>query len=280
MELSQEIITYIEKYKKDYEQRYNITIYHWLVRKSTLRGLGRGTSDLDVAFLFKNNSDEKRTIIFERADRRNEFQCWSIDVLLEIIEENRRRAQTSKEFRVYNKDSVYEHYILDYYNGFYCGVGNSLNRDYKGFMENCGESLMKLYEPLVAFRICFNAYTAVVKNINSGYMISLNQYLNGIWAGLASIHFLKGGLPGDVNIKELAQLYLCNSDAELISKLVDYFRGTIQKQSNYCNISEINTIMTYIGDIANKEYMSYKVNEIDIEKEISNIKKYIYDGIK
>lgn len=275
MKLSQEIVTYIEKYKEDYEQRYDITIYYWFVRKSTLRGLGRSTSDLDVTFIYKNNSNEKRTIIFERADRRNEFQCWSIDVLLDVIKENRRRAQECKEFQVYNKDSIYNHYVLDYYNGFYCSFGNSLKKDYKEFLSHCEIPFLKLYEPIVAARLCYQDYIAVIKKLNVGYMVSLNQYLNGIWAGLASIHFLQGGMPGDVNINDLAQRYLNNDDAELIAKLVSYFRSTIQKQSNYCNIMELNKIMNTIGELAKNVCDSYQVKIIDMDIEISNIQKFI-----
>ena len=266
---------YIDKYKQDYEQRYDITIYYWFVRKSTLRGLGRSTSDLDVVFLFKNNSSQKRNIIFERADRRNEFQCWNIDVLLEIIEENRRRAQENKEFEVYNKDNIYEHYILDYYNGFYCSMGNCLNKDYYDFRQWCEDVFMKLYEPIVASKICYRDFISVTKKIKAGYMISLNQYLNGIWSGLASIHFLKGGLPGDVDINYMAELYLNKEEAELVKKLVQYFRKTIQKQSNYCNLSEINELLKSIGRLANDTYEYYKVEPIDIDKETDKIKKFI-----
>lgn len=275
MELSHEIITYIDKYKQDYEQRYDITIYYWFVRKSTLRGLGRSTSDLDVVFLFKNNSSQKRNIIFERADRRNEFQCWSIDVLLEIIEENRRRVQESKEFDVYNKDNIYDHYILDYYNGFYCSIGNCLNKDYYDFRQQCEDVFMKLYEPMVASKICYQDFILVIKKVKAGYMISLNQYLNGIWAGLASIHFLKGGLPGDININHMAELYLNSEEVELVKKLVQYFRKTIQKQSNYCNLKEINEILKSIGRLVDDTYECYTVEPVDIDKETDKIKKFI-----
>lgn len=275
MELSQEIVMYIDKYKQDYEQRYDITIYYWFVRKSTLRGLGRSTSDLDVVFLYRNNSCKKINIIFERVDRRNEFQCWSIDTLLEIIVENRRRVQENKAFNVYNIDNIYEHYILDYYNGFYCSIGNCLNKDYYDFMQQCEEAFMKLYEPMVASKICYQDFASVIKKIKAGYMISLNQYLNGIWAGLASIHFLKGGLPGDININHMAELYLNSEEAELVKKLVQYFRKTIQKQSNYCNLEEINGIMKSIGRLADITYECYEVELIDINKETDKIKKFL-----
>lgn len=275
MELSQEIIEYVEKYKNEYERRYDIKIYYWFVRKSTLRGLGRRTSDLDVTFIFKNNSNEKRSIIFERADRRNEFQCWDIEVLLDTVVQNRKRVQKSKEFEIYNKDSIYVHYVLDYYNGFYCSFGNSLRKDYCNFLMNCEKTFLKLYEPLVASKICYQDYISVVKKVNCGYMVSLNQYLNALWSGLAGIHFLKGGMPGDVKINDLARCYLNSVHADLTIRLVQYFRGTVQKQSNYCNLIELNSILASIEEMYNREFESYEVLSIDIDKEVENIRRFI-----
>lgn len=270
-ELKDYALEYIHSIKKDYEKRYHIQILMWVVRKSFLKGLERRTSDLDVVFIFQNMDFEKKTIIFERADRRVELQCWDIQDILEIIAENKRRSLYGKEFQPYYKRDEFKHYILDYYNGFYIGWESNFMQDYYGFWQSCGKHIWNLYEPLAAAKILHLDLKSQIERAETGYLLSLNEYINAIWAGMAGIHILEGGKPFDVQVKSLAEQYLEIEDAKLFLEMVGYFKQTVQKQSNYCNREDLNRIMKELEKRQEQETKTYMVKELDIDKELLGI---------
>lgn len=272
-ELTDDIIQYVEGIKEEYEKNYHIQILMWVVRKSFLRGLERRTSDLDVVFIFQNLDLQKKKIIFERANRRIEIQCWDIQDILEIIIENKRLAIKAKDFKLYYKNDEFKHYILDYYNGFYAGWESGLMRDYYGFKQKCGEQIWNLYEPFVAAKMLYAELLGQVKRIEWGYWLSLNEYINAVWSGMAGLHLLGGGSPSDIQIESLMKRYLEEKDAVLLKKLVFHFKQTVQKQSNYCNMSELNGIQKDLLLQLEKEMDLYRINELDIEKEVLNMNK-------
>lgn len=274
-QLSLETRNYIENKKTEYEEKYQVKMYMWLVRKSFLRGLGRRSSDLDIAYIFDNRGQEKINILFERSDRRVEIQCWSIQDILEIIAENKNRALKEKYFCVYYKNQELRHYILDYYNGFYCGMKSELAGDYDGFWNKCEESIWNLYEPLVPAMQFYTDLKAQAEKLKKGYLLSLNEYLNAVWSGMAGLHLLQGGMPGDVEILKLAERYLDADDMGIIHRLVHYFRKTIQKQSNFGNRPELNRILYELLYSLENQIDVYQVKQADIPANINVIQKYL-----
>lgn len=272
-ELTNEIIEYVEGIKEEYEKKYHIQILMWVVRKSFLRGLERRTSDLDVVLVFQNLDRQKKQIIFERANRRIEIQCWDIQDILGIIVENKRLAIEGKNFKPYYKSNEYKHYILDYYNGFYAGWESNLMRDCYGFRQYCGEQIWNLYEPFVAAKMLYLDLRGQGERIETGYWLSLNEYINAIWSGMAGLHLLRGEAPADIQIESLMQRYLQKNDAEFLEKLVIHFKQTIQKQSNYCNMQELNCIIKDLLYRLEKEMEIYQVKELDIENEVLIMQK-------
>lgn len=269
--LTDEIIEFVSNVTKEYEKKYNIQILMWAVRKSFLRGLERRTSDLDIIFIFQNLDSISKKIIFERAYRRIELQFWDIQDILEIIAENKRRSIQGKDFKPYYKNDELKHYILDYYNGFYVAWESNLMRDCYEFKLYCGKQIWNLYEPLVAANMLYLDLNRQIVRVQEGYWLSLNEYINAIWSGMAGIHLLSNGRPSDVHIESLAKHYLEKKDEELLLKMVVYFKRTLQKQSNYCNLEELNYIMKQLQRQLEEKMEHYQVKELNIEKEIADI---------
>lgn len=272
-ELTDEIIEFVGAVKTEYERRYHIQILMWAVRKSFLRGLERRTSDLDIVFVFQNLDSTNKKIIFERAWRRIEMQFWDIQDILEIISENKRLAVQGKDFKPYYKNNEFKHYILDYYNGFYVGWESNLMRDCYDFKQYCGKQIWNLYEPFVAAKMLYLDLCGQIARVEMGYWLSLNEYINAIWSGMAGIHLLNNGSPSDVHIESLALLYLEKKDAELLIEMTAYFKQTLQKQSNYCNLEELNHIMKQLQCQLEQKMELYQVKEWNIEKEIMDIQE-------
>ena len=270
-ELTKEIIQYIGAVKKEYEKRYHIQILMWTVRKSFLRGLERKTSDLDVVFVFQNLDSKKKKIIFERANRRIELQCWDIQDILEIIAENKRRSLQEKEFCPYYKSNELKHYILDYYHGFYAGWDSALMKDEYGFCQNCGKHIFHLYEPFVVANMLYLDLKGQCKRVEMGYWLSLNEYINAIWSGLAGLHALSNGRPSDTQIRFLAETYLNGEEAKMLLSYVAHFKQTVQKQSNYCNMEALNQMLLDLKLRLEKKMKQFNIQEIDIEKELLDI---------
>ncbi|MCM1258669.1 MAG: hypothetical protein NC307_12545 [Roseburia sp.] len=269
--IPKETLEYINQKKDEYEKRFDITIWMWFIRKSFLRGLERVSSDLDIVFVFSDT--EKKKMIFERADRRVEIQCWNMDDVLDILGENKIEAMKNKEFSVYEKEEFFKHYILDYYNGFYCGLDSGLSGYRDGFLEKCREKLWELYEPLVPVKMFYSDLKALLKNLEYGYYVSLNEYLNGIWSGLAGLHLLEKGKPAEVEITELARKYLDKEEYLLSCRLVSYFKKTVQKQSNFLSSREMVKILYDLQEKLEKQMDGYQVNEINAEAVITAIKE-------
>ncbi|MCI8881322.1 MAG: hypothetical protein HFH28_11455 [Clostridiaceae bacterium] len=271
--LTDYVVQYMGDIKAEYENRYHIQILMWVVRKSFLKGLERSTSDLDVVFIFQSLDSRKKNIIFERADRRVELQCWDIQDILDIMAENKRRALLGREFQPYYKSNELQHYILDYYNGFYIGWESAYMQEDYGFRQRCGRHIWKLYEPLAAARLLYLDMNGQIQRAETGYLLSLNEYINAIWSGLAGIHILSGGKPSDVHVKTLAEQYLPSEDAKLLLALSQHFKQTVQKQSNYCNLPELNRIMKELQEYLEQKMKSYQPQEQNIEKELMGIQK-------
>lgn len=269
--IPKETLEYINQKKDEYEKRFDIIIWMWFVRKSFLRGLERVSSDLDIIFVFTDT--QKKKMIFERADRRVEIQCWNMDDILDILGKNKIEAMKNKGFSVYEKEEFFRHYILDYYNGFYCGLDSKLSGYRDGFLEKFGEKLWELYEPLVPVKMFCSDLKELIKNLENGYYVSLNEYLNGIWNGLAGLHLMEGGSPSEVEIIELSRKYLAKEEYSLISSLVSYFKKTVQKQSNFSSSKEMLKILYMLRDRIEKQIERYQVKEVDVEAVIALIKE-------
>lgn len=274
-QLSMETLNYIANKKKEYEERYQIRICMWFVRKSFLRGLGRRSSDLDIVYVFDKKGPEKINILFERAERRVEIQCWNIQDILEIIVENKRRALQNKYFEVYYKNQELRHYILDYYNGFYCGLKSELAGDYEKFWHVCEKSMWNLYEPLVPTMQFYTDLKTQIEKLEKGYFISLNEYLNAVWSGMAGLHLLRGGMPGEVEVLKLAEYYLDTDDSRMIQELVHYFKRTIQKQSNYSNQQVLNEVLYKLFRSLENQINAYQVKQVDTLGSIAVIEEYL-----
>lgn len=255
--IPKETLEYIQRKKEEYEKRYRISVCMWFVRKSFMRGLERGSSDLDIVFVFTGN--EKQKMIFERADRRIEIQCWNMDDILDIIKTNKKLALKSKEFEVYYKEEFFKHYILDYYNGFYCGLDSGLSGYEDTFLKEHREKFWKLYEPLVPVKMFYLDLKSLIDSFENGYYVSLNEYLGGVWNGLAGLHLLDGGSPGEVDITELSSKYLDSENHFLICRLVAYFKATVQKQSNFIHSKELKEILLDLQSRLEKQMDAYQV---------------------
>lgn len=264
MQLTKSALEYIEARKKEYEERYNISIYTWFVRKSSIRGLQRETSDLDVVFLFSQQANTNWKIIFERADRRCEFQCWDLSAIMDIVVENKKRAMENSNFEVYMGSAEYAHYILDYYNGFYCSIGNTLKKSYYNYDAQIEPLFTLLYEPAVVAKLCCADLDTVITKLKTGYQLTLNQVVNAISSALIALHALNGNMPGEADIIYLSKIYLLREDAERVQQLVQVFRSTIQKQSNYGWFDEDNKILIYLREQIEIKLLDYKVNTVDV----------------
>lgn len=277
-QLSLETLQFIDEKKREYEEKYTIRIYMWLVRKSFLRGLGRKSSDLDIAFIFDDLGEQKHKILFERSKRRVEIQCWNIRDILSVIVENKQRASKDRFFSLYYENQELKHYILDYYNGFYCGFDSGLAGDYYQFWERCGNSFKNMYEPLVVARMCYNDLKAGQERLEKGYWISLNEYLNAVWSGLAGCHMLSGGSPGNVEIIDLIGKYADSNDRDELFSTVHYFKKTIQKQSNYGNILNWSGVLKTLLDKLEKKIYMYEVQSVNVEQNILIVRNYLEEN--
>lgn len=278
-----ETVKYIEEKITEYECRYDICVLLWFVRKSFMRGLERKSSDLDIVFVFTDVCHKK--MIFERADRRVEIQCWNLEDILDIIITNRERAFKDRAFRIYYKEDFFKHYILDYYNGFYCGLGSALAGDRNGFLDRCEKNLWRIYEPLVPAWMFYLELKEQLGNLKEGYFLSLNEFLNAVWCGLEGIHLMEGGRPWEADIKQLSSAYFDNRDYELVCCMVSYFKNTVQKQSNFLNSGKVNRILNELSDRLKIKIDTYKRKDADIKKDIAEIKEYAdvvrkYEGDK
>ena len=269
--IPKETLEYINQKREEYEKRFDITIWMWFVRKSFLRGLERVSSDLDIVFVYTDA--RKKKMIFERADRRVEIQCWNMDDILDILGKNKIEAMKNKEFSVYEKEAFFKHYILDYYNGFYCGLESRFSGYRNRFSGKCIEKLWQLYEPLVPVKNFYLDLRALLANLEVGYYVSLNEYLNGIWGGLAGLHLLEAGNPSEVEIIDLARKYLDREEYDLICSLVSYFKKTVQKQSNFSNCMEMRTILYMLQSRLEKKMEEYQVKTINVEEIVTEIKE-------
>lgn len=271
--LTDDIIQYVNARKMEYEKRYHIQILMWSIRKSISRGLDRRTSDLDLVFIFQSLDHQKKHIIFERADRRIEIQCWDIQDILEVIVENKRLAMAEKDFSPYYKSNDLRHYILDYYNGFYVGWGAALSQCFYGFEDICGKQLWNLLEPYVIVRMFFLDLSRQAERIRTGYYLSLNEYLNALWMGMAGIHLLEKKTFSNMQIEMLVQKYLPKEKQEFVFGLTRHFKQTIQKQSNYCNEEEINCIIQNLLLHLANSMEAYQIQALDIEKEVLELQQ-------
>lgn len=269
--IPKETLEYIIQKKDEYETRFDITIWMWFVRKSFLRGLERASSDLDIIFVFTDA--QKKKMIFERADRRVEIQCWNMDDILDILGKNKIEAMKNKGFCVYEKEEFFRHYILDYYNGFYCGLDSELSGYRDGFLEKFREKLWELYEPLVPVKMFYSDLMALIKNLENGYYVSLNEYLNGVWNGLAGIHLIGGGSPAEVEIIALAKKYLAEKECSLICSLVLHFKKTVQKQSNFANSRKMGKILVDLESRLKVQMEQYQVKDVNTGEIIICVKE-------
>lgn len=262
--LNQELIEYIERHRIDYEKRYGIKIYTWFVRKSTIRGLSRKSSDLDVVFLFLDDKD-KFKLIFERADRRNEFQCYSLKDAWKLLLDNKKNVMESADFKIVEASDTLKHYVFDYYNGVACSIGNPYiyrNPEYVDF-----ENLVKeCYEPLVAARQLFKEGEDIYRKLEIGYEVSLNQMINALWSVNAAITILCGRDPGDVDIRNMRMEYLSPEEKNRIIKMVAFFKKSNQKQSNYSRFSDEKKILRKLLNVYFDFEEKYECVDIDIEK--------------
>ena len=269
-ELSHTILEYATNRKAEYEKKYHIQVLMWFVRKSFLRGLERSTSDLDIVFIFQSLDSSPKKILFERAMRRIEIQCWNIQDIIEIIKENKIRSM-QKESEIFYKQDIFKHYILDYYHGFYIGWESHLMQDCYGFQKYCGQYIWNLYEPLVAVQILYLDLIEAIDRVKTGYLLSLNQYINAIWAGMAGCHLLNGSKPCDIDTDILIPHFLQEDDARMFHKMVGHFKQTYKKQSNYCNLEELNQILEELKYSLEENIQDYEVKNIDVDGEIKKL---------
>lgn len=278
--LSSYTYNYINEHKIEYEHIYGIKIYAWFIRKSTIRGLGRKSSDLDVVFLFLGNK-KKYSIIFERADRRNEFQLYSVSDAWKLMIENKKRVLSNKGSDLYEVSPMYTHYVFDYFNGIACSIGNRFKYAEESYL-SFEKLLTKVYEPLCAAKQLADEAKLIRDRLRVGYEVSLNQMINSIWAGIGATMLLNGSLPGTLDIRSMHPPFISEQEQVQINSMVLKFKQSVQKQCNYGRFGEERMILEKALDEYEKKKKSCLVKIIDtnsMQKQAEEWMKTQIEGI-
>lgn len=235
--------SFIEARRIEYQEMFQIEVLFWFVRKSTIRGLGRKASDLDLVFIYRSMNPKPVKILFERYEKRNEIQCWDIvDVISCIKNKTKTFYQMEKDVNE-DETKLFEHYFLNYFDGFYVGLFS----DQRGYCFDFEEKLLpafsQVFEPQIIIWDILNEVNKVQKKWNQGYFFSISEVLNQVWSILFCMDLLYKGLGARVNIDLLVMEYLDDNLVAEVKKYLGIFRQSLHKQSNYGRYPQLFTML-------------------------------------
>ena len=245
----------------EYQDLFQIEVLFWFVRKSTIRGLGRKASDLDLVFIYRSMNPGPVKILFERYEKRNEIQCWNIEDVFACI---RKKVEIFYQGGKNNGDEetkLFEHYFLDYFDGFYIGLFSDRKGYGYHFESKMLPVLKQVFEPKIIMQDILNNIDLIQRKWNQGYFFSIGEVLNQVWSILFCKDLLYKGLDAQVNIDALIMEYLDDDLVAEVKEDLRIFRQSLHKQSNYGRYSQLFSMIFALSEQL-KQQMDESVTEI------------------
>lgn len=241
MNLDRELVTLIEMRLKRCEQQYQIRVLSWALRGSLAIGIYRKNSDLDLIFLYQC-CGEKVSGIHDIVGYGLDFWGWDIQDALEMISLNHKNYyENPADFtKSVTLSPQHTRGSLDYFQGFYCFVGNSDAVSKSRLFPETKDLFQKIMEKRIVLSHFISRLNSFSSHITLHGSLNSHDYLYAVWMILISRHLLHNGLPGEWKIRYLMDQYLepsCQGDMET---LLDKYKTALSKGSQILRNDRLN----------------------------------------